>query len=92
MVARLEALAAELAPVLQAAMGEAEAVAARSAELVPVIGRMQAEANGLLLAFEKAGAPRAALLALWPGGAGAPVGVQAALALAGPVAAQWVTA
>ena len=51
------------------------------------LAQMQAHATALLRAFEAAGAPSEALRATsfqsasWPGGAGAPVGEQAALAL-----------
>ena len=60
------------------------------------LAQMQAHATALLRAFEAAGAPSEALRATsfqsasWPGGAGAPVGEQAALALSARIYTHWM--
>ena len=60
------------------------------------LAQMQAHATALLRAFEAAGAPSEALRATsfqsasWPGGAGSPVGEQAALTLSARIYTHWM--
>lgn len=82
---------------LVAQANDASSVAATSTELKPLLSTMQADATSLFRAFESAHVPSAQLLASswdsedWPGGVGAGVGEQAALALTTSIYAHWLT-